>query len=63
MNANPSSSTGISLFFATNGYEPQMSFDLKETGTVLPPKDSREAAERKRAEKVAKAIQVRSEFL
>jgi hypothetical protein len=28
INANPSETTGISPFFATNGYEPRMTFDL-----------------------------------
>jgi len=63
MNANPSATTGISPFFATNGYEPRMSFDLRPELAPLPPKDARKASERRRAERVAKAIQDRAQYL
>ena len=63
MNANPSATTGISPFFATNGYEPRMSFDLQPEETPLPPRDAREARERLRAETLAKEVEQRSQFL
>jgi hypothetical protein len=63
MNANPSATTGISPFFATNGYEPQMSFDLQPSEEVTLPRSSKEAFERSRAEAFAKAVQERSQFL
>src|SRR5450432_1186617 len=63
MNANPSTTIGISPFFATNGYEPRMSFDLQPDPEPLPPLNAREAKERKRAEVIAKAIKDRSEYL
>jgi hypothetical protein len=53
---NPLSTTGISLFFATNGYEPQMSFDLQPAVAPLPPKDAQERRERQRAKELAKSI-------
>jgi hypothetical protein len=62
MNANPSATTGISPFFATNGYEPNMTFDL-QISTPLPPPNAREATERRRAENMAKLIAERSQFL
>jgi hypothetical protein len=63
MNANPSATTGISPFFATNGYEPRMSFDLQPEPAPLPPKDARERRERQRAEELAKSIQDRAQYL
>ena len=63
MNANPSATTRISPFFATNGYEPRMSFDLQLEETPLPPRDAREARERLRAETLAKEVEQRSQFL
>jgi hypothetical protein len=63
MNANPLLITGISLFFATNGYEPQMSFDLQPAVAPLPPKDARERRERQRAEELARSIQDRAQYL
>ena len=60
MNANPSDTIGISPFFATNGFEPYMSFDLQPDIAPLPLGTTREANERKRAEKVAKGIVERS---
>jgi hypothetical protein len=56
MNANPSKTTSISLFFATNGYEPWMSFDLQPDLELLPPLNAKEAKERKQAKVIAKAI-------
>ena len=63
INANPLATIGISPFFATNGYKPRMSFDLQPEPEPLPPKDSREATERSRAEALATAVQDRSQFL
>jgi hypothetical protein len=63
MNANPSATTGISPFFATNGYELRMSFDLQPDPILLLPKDSRERRERQRAEELAKSIQDRARYL
>jgi Chromo (CHRromatin Organisation MOdifier) domain len=63
MNSNPSATTGISPFMGTNGYEPQMTFDLQPDPVPLPPKDTKEAKERQRAERFAKEIEKRSEFL
>jgi hypothetical protein len=63
MNTNPSLTTGISLFFATNSYEPQMSFDLQPAVAPLPPKDAQERRERQRAKKLAKSIQDRAQYL
>jgi hypothetical protein len=56
MNANPLETTGISLFFATNRYEPRMSFNLQPDPEPLLLSNSKEAKERKRAKTVAKAI-------
>jgi hypothetical protein len=63
MNANPSATTGISPFFATNGYKPQMSFDLQPNPIPLPPRDSREKREQQRAEELAKSIRDRAHYL
>jgi len=63
MNANLSKTTSISSFFATNGYEPQMSFDLQPDPEPLPLLNAREAKERKRAEVIAKAIKDWSKYL
>jgi hypothetical protein len=63
MNSNPSTTTGISPFMGTNGYEPQMSFDLQLDLVLLPPKDTKETKERQRAELFAKEIEKRFEFL
>jgi hypothetical protein len=63
INANPSATTGISPFFATNGYEPRMSFDLQLDPAPLPPKDSREKREQQRAKELAKSIQDRAQYL
>jgi hypothetical protein len=63
MNANPLSTTGISPFFATNGYEPQMSFNLQPAVAPLPPKDARERREQQRAEELARSIQDRAQYL
>jgi hypothetical protein len=64
MNANPSETTGISPFFATNGYEPRMTFDLQPTieEAALTATPS-QAKERKRVEQLAQEIKKRSEFL
>ena len=63
MNANLSETTSISLFFATNKYELQMSFDLQPDPEPLLLLNAREAKERKRAEVIAKAIKDWSEYL
>jgi hypothetical protein len=56
MNANLSKTTGISLFFATNSYKPQMSFNLQLDLELLLLLNAKEAKERKQAKVVAKAI-------
>lgn len=60
-NSAPSATTTISPFFATNGYEPRMTFDLQEVAP-LPPQSTREKTERTRAEKFAKAAAERSRY-
>jgi hypothetical protein len=56
MNANLSKTTSISLFFATNGYELQMSFDLQLDLEPLLLLNAKEAKEQKQAKVIAKAI-------
>jgi hypothetical protein len=63
INANPLSTTGISPFFATNGYKPQISFDLQPAVAPLPPKDAQERRERQRAKELAKSIQDQAQYL
>jgi hypothetical protein len=63
MNSNPSATTGISPFMGSNGYEPYMTFDLQPEPAPLPPASTHEAKERQRAERFAKEIKLRSEFL
>ena len=63
MNANLSETTSISLFFATNRYESQMSFNLQPDSELLLLLNAKEAKERKRAEVIAKAIKDWSEYL
>jgi hypothetical protein len=63
MNTNPLSTTGISLFFATNGYKPQISFDLQPAVTSLPPKNAQKRRERQRAKELAKSIQDQAQYL
>jgi hypothetical protein len=63
MNSNPSATTGVSPFMGSNGYEPEMSFDLKPDPAPLPPANARDAKERQRAERFAKEIENRSQFL
>jgi hypothetical protein len=57
INANPSKTTGISLFFATNGYKPRMTFDLQpaieEVALLITPS---QAKEQKRVETLAQEI-------
>jgi hypothetical protein len=62
MNSNPSATTGVSPFLGSNGYDPQMSFDLQPDPslTTLPPANTRDAKERQRAERFAKEIEKRS---
>jgi hypothetical protein len=63
INANPSKTTSISLFFATNRYKPRMSFNLQPDPEPLLLSNSKKAKERKRAKTVAKAIKNRSKYL
>jgi hypothetical protein len=63
MNSNPSATTGVSPFMGSNGYDPQMAFDLQPDPIPLPPANSRDAKERQRAERFAKEIGKRSQFL
>jgi hypothetical protein len=63
MNTNPLSTTGISLFFATNSYKPQISFDLQLAVAPLPPKDAREKRERQRTKELARSIQDQAQYL
>ena len=63
MNSNPSATTGVSPFMGTNGYEPQMSFDLRPDPIPLPPANARDAKERQRAERFAEEVEKRSQFL
>jgi hypothetical protein len=63
MNSNPSATTGVSPFMGSNGYEPQMSFDLMPDPAPLPPANTRDAKERQRAERFAAEIERRSQFL
>jgi hypothetical protein len=64
INANPSETTGISLFFATNGYKPRMTFDLQPAAEELAMTTTpSQAKEQKRVEKLAQEIKKRSEFL
>jgi hypothetical protein len=63
MNANSLSTTGISLFFATNSYKPQISFDLQPAVVPLPPKDAQERREQQRAKELVKSIQDRAQYL
>ena len=55
INVNLSSTIGISPFFTTNKYKPYISFDLQESIALLT-KDLRDARERTRTKKIAKAI-------
>ena len=63
MNSNPSATTRISPFMGTNGYKPQMTFDLQLDPIPLAPKDIKDKKERQRAEQFAIAIEKRSEYL
>jgi hypothetical protein len=63
MNTNPLLITGISLFFATNSYKPQISFDLQPAVAPLLLKDAQERREQQRAKELAKSIQDQAQYL
>jgi hypothetical protein len=46
MNSNPSATIGVSPFIGSNGYEPEMSFDLKLNPALLLLANARDVKER-----------------